>query len=603
LIRARAGGNPFFIEEVVQSLVEAGNLRGERGAYSLVRPVEAAAVPASVQAILSARIDRLPAVDKGVLQAAAVIGKEFSEPLLGRVAGLQQNELEDALRTLVAAEFIYEQELYPEAVYAFVHPLTQEVAYGSQLGRRRAALHAEVATAIAEHHPDRLDEQAALLAEHWRAADQPLEAARWHARAAAWSGTSDPIQSLRHWREVQRFADALPESPETTALGLTARIFRLQYAWRLGISHEEAETVFHEAEQMASKAGDIRSRAILLAVYGSIVGVGDGDLPAYAELGRRAVALAEESGDPMLYMAVAPCAYALFCISEFREGIAILDRAIELSGGDPTLAAGMVVGCPLAFCHVFKGGIASYLGNLDEAHSSIEVGMKLARENGDIETVGWGHMWATWLAYLSGDFEAVLSHAQQAVEIAERLGDSFSRAWAWSWLGIAYRVRDQWQESIEALERAMTISRDRHTAVEGTDWRLALLAESMLGAGDPERARALAAESVELAHARGRSHFEALALLSFARVLQGSAGRAASEEIEAVLARALQLTRETEGRVLEPMVHVELAELASLIGDEHERQRELAEAYRGFSEIGARDHAERLAGELAISAG
>src|SRR5439155_17804028 len=104
VVRARTAGNPFFIEEVVQSLVEAGSLEGERGAYRLVRPVEDAAVPASVKAVLSARIDRLSAREKAVVQAAAVIGKEFPQPVLEGVVDLAPEELEDALRSLVAGE-------------------------------------------------------------------------------------------------------------------------------------------------------------------------------------------------------------------------------------------------------------------------------------------------------------------------------------------------------------------------------------------------------------------------------------------------------------------------------------------------------------------
>src|SRR5262249_31974608 len=156
-IRERTGGNPFFIEEVVQSLVEAGNLEGDAGSYEMVRPVDDASVPASVQAVLSARIDRLPQRDKEVLQAAAVVGREFSESVLARVVEAEATELEKALRALVAGEFIYQQELYPEALYTFKHPLTQEVAYGSQLGKRRAAVHAAVARALAEVRSERLD--------------------------------------------------------------------------------------------------------------------------------------------------------------------------------------------------------------------------------------------------------------------------------------------------------------------------------------------------------------------------------------------------------------------------------------------------------------
>ena len=240
-------------------------------------------MPASVQAVLSARIDRLGPREKAVLQGAAVIGKEFPAPVLERVVELQPAELEEALRNLVAGEFVYEQEIYPEVLYAFKHPLTQEVSYGSQLGQRRAAVHAAVARAIAEHYPERLDERAALLAQHWEAAGETLEAARWHARAAAWSGTNDPTQALRHWHRVRELAAALPESEEAAALGLTARLSWLNYGWRLGISHDEAEAVFNEAEQLALRAGDIRSRAILLSSYGAVRGLGDGDLHGYAQ--------------------------------------------------------------------------------------------------------------------------------------------------------------------------------------------------------------------------------------------------------------------------------------------------------------------------------
>jgi class 3 adenylate cyclase len=191
LIQERTAGNPFFIEEVVRALAESGNIEGKRGAYRLVRPVDDTGVPPTVNTILAARIDRLAEREKSLLQTAAVIGREFSEPILARAAALPDGELEPALRALVAAEFLYEQELYPEANYAFKHPLTQEVAYHSQLGERRSAMHRRVAEALEELYPDKLDERAALLAQHWEAAGDPLAAARWSARAAAWVGLND----------------------------------------------------------------------------------------------------------------------------------------------------------------------------------------------------------------------------------------------------------------------------------------------------------------------------------------------------------------------------------------------------------------------------
>jgi class 3 adenylate cyclase len=597
-VRERTQGNPFFIEELVQSLIDAGSVAGERGAYRLAAPVAQAALPASVESVLAARIDRLKRREKSVLQAAAVIGKEFSRPVLERVVGQPPAEVELALRGLVAGEFVYEHELYPEALYSFKHPLTREVAYRSQLSDRRASVHAGAARALAELYPERLDEHAALVAQHSEAAGETLEAARWHARAAAWSGTNDPRGALRHWRRVHKLADALPASTEAVALGLTARINSLNYGWRLGISPEHAQTLFTEAERMASEAGEIRSRALLLAVYGAIRGIGHGDAREYAELVRRAIAFAEESRDPALHMGVATGGYALHCIGEHREAVAVFDRAIELAGGDPSLAAGMLLGCPYAFCHVIKGLALIHLGELGEARRLIEQGRKLAHEQGDIETVGWSHIMSAWRAYFLGEPETALGHAQQAVGIAERIGDSFSCAWAWSHLGLAERTRGEWQPAVEALERSQAIARERRAALEGDGIRLAWLGESYLGLGDVERAHALVEEGLEVAHAHGTLWVEPYTSLARARVLLASAGSAAGEQIDAALARALKLARDTGAKAFEPLVHTELAELARQSDDQERRERELREARRLFTEIGANGQAERLADDL-----
>src|SRR5439155_1377617 len=177
-IGERAAGNPFFVEEIVQALAETGTVVGAKGAYRLAGSAFALALPATVQAALAARIDRLAEREKVVLQTAAVIGKGFPEPVLRRVAALSEADLAAALRALVTAEFIHATALHPEAAYAFKHPLTQEVAYHSQLGDGRARLHAAVAAALQELHSDHLGEYASLIAHHWEAAGMRFEAAR-----------------------------------------------------------------------------------------------------------------------------------------------------------------------------------------------------------------------------------------------------------------------------------------------------------------------------------------------------------------------------------------------------------------------------------------
>ena len=171
----RTGGNPFFVEEVVRTLVEDGTLAGRPGSCRLARPLEQAGLPASVQAVLAARIDRLSAECKPVLQSAAVIGRTFAEAVLARVTGKAAEALTDALSALCAAELLQEAQRYPVAEYRFWHALTQEVAYGTLLGGRRARLHAAVAEALIELDADHLDKSAAVVAWHWERAGRHLE--------------------------------------------------------------------------------------------------------------------------------------------------------------------------------------------------------------------------------------------------------------------------------------------------------------------------------------------------------------------------------------------------------------------------------------------
>ena len=602
LVRERTAGNPFFTEELVRSLIESGALEGERGAYRLVRPISGEAVPASIQSVLAARIDRLDTREKSVLQAAAVIGKEFAEPVLRRVVEIEPDELERSLRELVSSEFVYPEELYPEAVYAFKHPLTQEVAEGSQLGARRAVVNAGVARAIAEQYPERLDERAPLLAQHWEAAGDELEAARWHARAAAWFGTRDPTHSLDHWSKVRELAATLPESEETNALGLTARIYSLQYGWRLGMSHDEGEEMFTEAERMASAAGDVRSRAVLLSVYAGIKGINDGDLRGMAEMGRNAVALAEESADPAISMTVAGASYGMFVLGEYRDAIATIDRALELANGDPTVGAGLSVGCPYAWCLIFKGGVVANLGELDEATELLDRGIAMAREHGDIESAGWGHMWQTWVAYYKGDPDAAVANSRQSLEIAERLGDAFSRTWASCLLGLTEGMRRDWARGVEVLEGSEQLARERRTAAESESFRLAMLAEGYLALGDGKRAVEVAERAVELAREQGQRAAVMFVNTRLARVLLAVFGTRETARIDAILAEALDVARVTSSRIHEAFVLATRVELARQTGDEDAYQRDLAGAHRLFVECGARGHAERLASELATMA-
>jgi class 3 adenylate cyclase/tetratricopeptide (TPR) repeat protein len=598
-IRERTGGNPFFIEEVVQSLIEARCVEGTRGSYRLVGPIADVVIPSTVQVVLDARIDRLPEREKMVLKTAAVIGKEFGEPILKRVVDLPEAELGVALRALTGAEFLYEEALYPEAVYAFKHPLTQEAAYRSQLGERRARVHTAVARATADLYRDKLDERAALLAHHWEAAGDALESARWNRRAAEWVRATDLSAALGHWRRVLVLLGKIPESEETIDLGIAARMMILGLGWIGGISSDENDTLFAEGKELASRSGNMDSLAVLLAWYHDVrISAGGAVTPAL-EAAAEVVRLAGETDDPSTKLAV-----RIFLIARhyeagrLREALTYDEQALEEPPAD--LMTGFVGVSPYIWCVMFRGLLLTDMGRLDDATQEFDRAFELARAHGDFEVLAQTHSFSSLRAWLEGDDQAALGQAHHAVEIAEKIGSAFSRVLAYASLGDARMLRGESAAAVDAFERALAIGQDRRTARQAEAGILALLAEARCALGDFRWARETAGRALAMARERGMRKLECMAHLALARVLLRDEGRHARDAIEAALAQALGLVDETGAKRYAPFIHVERAELARLDGDEAVRRRELREAHRLFTEMGARARAELVAKELGL---
>jgi class 3 adenylate cyclase/tetratricopeptide (TPR) repeat protein len=541
-IHERTGGNPFFIEEIVRELVEAGHFEGERGAYRLVRPVEEAGVPATVQAVLAARIDRLEPAAKQLLQAASVVGKEVSERALGLIAGLSKDELNPVLCELVDSGFLYEAELYPERVLAFRHPLTREVAYGTQLAERRAATHAAVARAMVELEPDRLDELAALVAHHMEAGGEALEAARWSARAAFWAGSSQPSESLRLWRRTMELVEGLEESEETAALAVSSRLLQLQYAWRLGMDKGEEARLVAEAEEIATRTGDKHSLAMLRLSTAARPGMRH-EAGTWLEAVDDANRLAGESGDPHLRVAMrAACAYAFLCVGDFDGFERELNQVLELSGGDRSLGAGIVVGSPIAWATMGKGLVERERGRLDEAEALFEEGLRIAKEDGDPETASWTRSNLSLLLSMRGDVEGGIGMARRNCEETERLGDVFSRTLALANLGACQLAAEEYAPALDSLETAERIYREAmDTGGEMEAWRAALRARALAGVGRTDEAIELATEAAEMARERGMLWSLPLAILSIARA-RAAAGEA---DVGEILDEAAAIAEET----------------------------------------------------------
>ncbi len=536
-IHERTRGNPFFIEEIVRELAESGHLAGERGAYRLLAPIDGARVPVTVQAILAARIDRLEPQAKQLLQAASVVGDEVSWRALGLTAGLEPERIDPALAELIAAGFLYDAELYPQRVLAFRHPLTREVAYGSQLADRRRATHAAAARATIELEPGRLAELAGLIAHHLAEGGETLEAARWFARAAHWAGHSQPRDAFRLWRRVTELSDQLDEGDEQVALAMLSRMLQLEYAWRLGMDPAEAEDLAATATAIAERRGDVSSLALLKLLTGARPGVAEGADEWVAAAGE-AVDLADGTGDPALRIAVrSASAYAEICAGDLDALEGVVDEMLDLIGGDPALGAGIVVGCPLAWGRMAKAMALRERDRPEEAEGLLDAALEIARAQDDPETESWGLGTKSMLLADRGEMEAALALVRRNLDLTERLGDVFSRSTALTGATYVFLAAGENDEALRSVELADTMYREAMRSGGETEaWRSTLRARALLALGRREEALAEAEAAIEVARRKQMGWQIPPALLALAQS-RAALGR---DGVEAALTEAAE---------------------------------------------------------------
>ncbi|HEX6781267.1 MAG TPA: adenylate/guanylate cyclase domain-containing protein [Solirubrobacterales bacterium] len=559
-IHERTGGNPFFIEEIVRELAESGYLEGERGGYRLAKPIEDAGVPVTVQAVLAARIDRLDPPAKELLQVASVVGKEVSGEALLLTAGHDPETMERALGGLIDGGFLYEAEIYPERVLAFRHPLTREVAYGTQLAEQRAATHAAAARALIElEAPERYDELSALIADHLRQGGEHLEAARWSARGAHWAGHSRPRDALRLWHDVMEQTAGLEEDEEVASLAIHSRLLQLQYAWRVGMSREEEARLAAEAEEIAMRQGDLHSLVLLKVATAVRPGLPHHG-PTWIESVRETIELADRSGDRHLRAAVRGAgAYAYLCVADFEGFERILDEMLEIVDGDGSVGADIVLGSPIAWGLMGKGMVRREKLEFEEAEALFERALEAALEAEDAETASWIRSNQASLV-IRRDPEAALAIARRNCELTDRLGDVFSRSLALSNLAWTQLIAEENEAALEAIEESERLYREAmDTGGEMEGWRGQLRARALVLVGRVDEGLEVAEEAARIARERGMMWSYPVAVLTLARA-RAAAG---AEGVNEAFAEAERVARETGATTLLMDIDAEREQLES----------------------------------------
>ena len=375
-IAERAAGNPFFAEEMVRDLAQRGVLDGDRGAFVCREDIADVSVPATLQATIAARIDRLGRQAKQFLYAAAVSGAQFRAELVAAL--LDDVEVDAAITELLQVELIDQVMFAPRAGYAFRHPLIRTVAYESQLKAGRAQLHRRLAAAIEEQDPGAADEHAALIAENLEAAGDLLAAFDWHMRAGGWSVFRDIRAARTNWQRARQVADRLPaDAPDRASLQIAPRNLLCGTLWRAGGSI--ADTGFDELRNLCTAADDKVSLAI--GMTGFIMALTfHNRFAEAAQLASEQSDLLESIGDPTLTVALLFAAiYAKCEAGEMIEALRLSNRLIDLADGDPT-KGNLIFGSPLSTAIAMRGHVKMCLGIrgwLDDAAASIEMAAPL----------------------------------------------------------------------------------------------------------------------------------------------------------------------------------------------------------------------------------
>ena len=504
-------GNPFFLEETVRTLVETGALVGERGAYRLTRPVESLQVPASVQTILAARIDRLPPEEKQFLQAASVIGKDVPYTLLAAIAQQPDDILRRSLAHLQEAEFLYETQLFPDLEYTFKHALTHEVTYGSLLQERRKTLHAQIVAAIERLYADRLSEQVERLAHHALRGQLWDQAVRYSRQAGTRAlDRSAAREALAHFDQAQAALRELPDSRERTEQLIDLCFEQRNALVSLGEFARQGQ-VLNEGRALAEGLDDQQRLGRVLGYQAHLYSL-LGEHARAIEAGERACAIAEAVGE--LGLRVVANYYlgqALWFAGDLRRAADALRTVIALLKGAPLGERFGLAALPAVLSRQLLAWVLADLGEFAQALAAGEEGLRIAQTAGHPYSEVWARCGLGYAHVRHGDFAAAVRVLEPGLALCRGMEFRFALPYVAASLGSAYLWFGRAADALPLLEEAVEAA----TAMQILGLRslfITFLAEAYLVLGRIAEAREQAEQAVALARAHQERSWEAWSL-------------------------------------------------------------------------------------------
>lgn len=581
LLIARTEGNPFFLEESVRTLVETQVLTGEKGGYRLGKPVDSIRVPATVQAVLAARIDRLSADDKHVLQFASVIGESVSYALLQAVADLPEEALHLSLGRLQAVEFLYQTGLFPDVEYTFRHALTYQVAYEGLLQERRRALHAWIVETIEALEAGRHEDVERLAFHAYRGAVWDKALRYMHQAGAKALARSASREALAFFEQALEAEAKLPETRETLTERLDVLLKQGTTLIILKGGHvPEVETCFASAQELCETLAD-ESR-IFPAVWGRWgAAYFSGRNRDAGVLAERLLTLGRASGDSMRLLEGHHCRWSTsMAAGSVVESCADADFGIEIYDPKVHHAPGILYGGhdPGACARFVSAWALWDLGYPEQALRRIKDAERVSRELSHSNTVAATSAFGVFLHEFRGESDLAFENSQNFEEFvrSQDLGQ---------WVGLAKflngchmvrrgRVADGLANAIGTLP---VLRAWRYVAA------IPLLLEACAHAGELSKGIEIAADGIATA-ARDDLGFHLSEIYRLRGELIVRESEAARPQAIADVRQAVAIAQSQQAKLLELRATASLARMLKDPAQKDEARGALATCYDWFTE-------------------
>jgi class 3 adenylate cyclase/predicted ATPase len=585
IILEKSEGNPLFIEEIVQTLFDRHALERTPEGIALTTPLTTIQIPATVQGVIAARIDRLPDRERQVLQTLAVIGRAFPLDLAQQVVDASHDELQATLAALQDAGFIYEQPTHAGPQYTFKHVLTQVVAYGSLLATRRRPLHERTARAIETLNPTRLEDHYDELAHHFgQSGNAPKAVAYLRLAAQQAVHRSAHKEAVEHLTTALGLLPALPDGPERVQQELAIQVaMGAPLALTKGYAAPEVGRAHLRAQELCEEVGETPQLfPVLFGLWA--YNLVRGELRTARELGTRLLRLAEGAGDASLLLeAHRAMGATLFFVAELEQALRHLDEGIQLYDARVHVDHAFLFGQdPGVSCLSYKAIVLWHLGQPDAAESTAEAAVDLAVRIAHPFSMAFALDMAAAVYQFRRHAERTLELAERAIALSDEQGFPLWSAYGRllrGWALVSHRKRDA---KIADLHEALLAWRATGAQV-CAPYLLGMIAEAYAEIDEPEAALPLVAEALAKADSGGELWWVPELLRLQGRLLAGS-HVPKTAEAGACFRAAAATARDRGARGLELRAANSLSGWLALQGQPGEARAVLLERYGSFTE-------------------